>query len=278
MRRAIPMILPLLAAACAPVAERPAPAMPPANVVEEPAAEMATPPPPVMRHPVSSPVFSRRSVGGITFEGVSFDSRSHRLVVIDQPGGPGSVHATAADAARSTEGIAAINAGFFTPEGAPLGLVKSSGNTAGSWNTASSLGSGVWFGDSTGTSAIRRRGDLGKPAALGMSELLQAGPLLMENGRPVGGLESAKTSARTMVLWDGGSRWWIGIASPCTLATLATRLSQAGPAGWKPRHGLNLDGGRSAELWVSGAVSGGPAARRPPWNRQVRNFLVLKNR
>ena len=38
---------------------------------------------------------------------------------------------------------------------------------------------------------------------------------------------------------------------------------------------LNLDGGRSTDLWVSSSVSGGPASWRTPFNKPVRNFLVL---
>jgi hypothetical protein len=108
-----------------------------------------------------------------------------------------------------------------------------------------------------------------------MHELLQAGPMLMENGRAVEGLDSNKTSARTMILWDGGTRWWIGRSSPVTLAQVAAVLAEGGIPEWKVRHALNLDGGRSSELWVSPEVSGGPLARRPAWNRPVRNFLVL---
>lgn len=217
-------------------------------------------------------------LSGIAFEGVAFDSRRHRLVVADQPGGPGSRFADAGAAAAACGGIAAVNAGFFTPEGEPLGLLVSSGKAAGSWNRASSLGSGIWHEDPAGDSAIQRRGRIGPSEAASMRELLQAGPLLVEHGNAVGGLEAAKTSARTVLLWDGGRRWWIGRTSPCTLAGIAGALSARGPAGWTVRHALNLDGGRSSELWVSGTVPGGPLLRRPVWNRPVRNFLVLKSR
>lgn len=233
----------------------------------------AAPEPVIPAGPVEAPRVMSLAVSGITFEGVSFDSRGHRLVVVDQPGGPGSRFADAAAAARSVSGIAAVNGGFFTPEGEPLGLVIAAGKRAGAWNTASSLGSGVWHGSET--SAIIRREVLGKARASAMRELLQAGPLLVEGGRAVSGLDSVKTSARTVILWDGGSRWWIGRASPATLAQTAAALANHEVPGWPVRHALNLDGGRSSEMWISSAVSGGPLLLRPPWNRPVRNFLVL---
>jgi exopolysaccharide biosynthesis protein len=214
-------------------------------------------------------------ISGIAFEGIAFDSRNYQLVVADQAEGPGSVYADAAAAAHARGGVAAINAGFFTPEGEPLGLVMASGKISGSWNSASSLGTGVWHSGASGTSRISRRENLGRTAATGMRELIQAGPLLVENGRTVTGLESAKSSARSVVCWDGGTRWWIGCSAPCTLAALGQALADGQPAGWPVRHALNLDGGRSSDLWISGSISGGPVVRRPPWNRPVRNFLVL---
>ena len=218
---------------------------------------------------------TRTTHAGILFEGVAWDERLNRLTLVDQAGGPGSRHTDAAAAGAARGGVAAVNAGFFTPTGAPLGLVETDGKQAGSWNSASSLGSGLWLRKADGSSAIARRESLGKSAAGGQPELLQAGPMLVENGRAVGGLEASKSALRVVLLWDGGHRWWIGRAAPCTLANLATTLATASPAGWPVRHALNLDGGLSTDLWVSEKISGGPISRRPPWHRQVRNFLVL---
>lgn len=214
-----------------------------------------------------------RTVSGITFNGIAFDSRKHRLVVVDQARGPGSEFADSAAAARPIGGIAAINAGFFTPDGRPLGGVVSSGKPAGSWNQSSSLGSGAWFETTAGNSALARRGRIVRGKNL--RELIQAGPLLIESGSGVGGLEATKVSARSLILWDGGSRWWIGRSSPCSLAALGQSLAIGPPAGWPVEHALNLDGGRSSDLWISDRVAGGPVLIRPPWNRPVRNFLVL---
>jgi hypothetical protein len=171
-----------------------------------------------------------------------------------------------------------VNAGFFTPEGEPLGLVVAAGKPAGTWNSASSLGSGVWHEDSSGQSAISRRESLGLTGAKAMRELLQAGPMLVENSHAVSGLDPVKSSVRTFILWDGESRWWIGRASACTLADLSKAIIAAKPAGWQVKHALNLDGGRSSDLWVSEKIPGGPVMRRAPWNRPVRNFLVLVSR
>ncbi len=238
-----------------------------------PPPERPAPPP---SGPSAATRFISREISGITFEGVSFDSRSARLAVVDQAGGPGSQYPDAAGAGQAAGAIAAVNAGFFTPEGSPLGLVVADGKVSGNWNSASSLGSGVWYLAPSGTSAITRREKLGNAAARRMRELVQAGPLLVENGQPISGLDATKTSARIAILWNGGSQWWIGRASPCTLAAFANALATGNPAGWPTVRALNLDGGRSSDLWISAQIPGGPITRRTPWNRPVRNFLILK--
>ena len=266
----------VLMASCTPVRETPIP--PPAGVSRavEPAAAAEKPAAPLP--PPQSARVASREISGILFEGLAFDSRSHRLIVADQAGGPGTEFPDAAAATRALGGIAAVNAGFFTPEGTPLGLVVSSGKRAGAWNSASSLGGGVWHEDASGKSAITRRENLGRGGASTMREVLQAGPMLIENQRAVSGLDSIKSSVRTILLWDGGSRWWIGRTSACTLAETGRAIASGNPGGWPARHALNLDGGRSSDLWISDKIQGGPLSRRPAWNRPVRNFLVLKPR
>ncbi len=219
-------------------------------------------------------MLTRTSLSGINFEGVAFDSRNHRLAVVDQPSGPGSRYPEAKAAAASRNALAAFNAGFFTPEGSPLGKLVSAGVPAGSWNR-SSLGSGWFREESSGHMALGRRSG---ESTTGQREMLQAGPLLVENGTAVSGLDTAKPAVRMFIAWDGGSRWWIGRSSSCTLAELGAALRNGSPSSWPVRMALNLDGGRSTDLWISSAVPGGPANFRPPWNRPVRNFLVLTPR
>lgn len=248
----------------------------PAKPVQPTSAARVVAPPRIEKTtPASSPRVTVQEIFGIEFTGVAFDSRDHHLVVVDQPNGPGSRFPDSESAARSRGGSAAVNAGFFTPEGAPLGLVVSSGKISGAWNSASSLGSGAWFCTPAGVTGITRREKLARSGAASMRELIQAGPLLVENRQPVSGLEATKSSARSLILWDGGTRWWIGGGSPCTLAALGQTLANSSPAGWPVHAALNLDGGRSSDLWIADSITGGPILKRPLWNRPVRNFLVL---
>jgi uncharacterized protein YigE (DUF2233 family) len=232
-------------------------------------------PPPRPAPSISSPPrFFQCELGGISFQGVSFDSSSHRLAIADQPNGPASQWSDSQEAGRATNALAAVNGGFFTPEGTPLGRVVSHGKAAGSWNP-SSLGGGAWFVQSNGSSAISRREVVRHIPESAISSLLQAGPMLVENGHAVSGLDSTKSSPRTFIAWDGGTRWVIAHAEPSTLAGLSSALATNRLVGMPVHAALNLDGGRSAELWVSPTISGGPVFLRPFWNKPVRNFVLL---
>ncbi len=262
----------LATASCAP-AQRPTRPSKPKSA--EPAPAVAPKAAVVEEAALQAPQRLLTTVGTIAIEGVSFDSRSHRLKVLDQPKGPASIWQNCSQAGASINGLAAINAGFFTPEGTPLGLLASGGTLSGNWNGGSSLGSALWYRDGNGRSGILRREALGPTAARKLPDLLQAGPLLVESGKAVAKLEATKASARTFLLWDGGTRWLMARSAPCTLAQLAETLASTSPAGWPGKSALNLDGGRSSELWISSSVQGGPSFVRPIWNNPVRNYLVL---
>lgn len=258
----------LLVASCAPKPEQP----PTARLIAEKAVA-ATPAPAKpaaakLQGPAATPRVSSTTLSGIPITAVTFDSRSHRLVVADQPGGPGSQWPDAHAAAASRSGLAAVNGGFFTPEGGPLGLVIAGGKRAGSLNRASSLGAGLFVDDGSPALVRRESGGTG-------GELLQSGPFLVENGRAIAGLSPESSTARTFLGWDGANGWVIARSGPCSLADLAKALDGAKIGGISCHVVLNLDGGRSSDLWAGSSLVDGPISQRPFWNKPVRNFLVL---
>jgi hypothetical protein len=227
--------------------------------------------------PAAHPSFQRVAVSSIAVQFVAFDSRTHRLELADQAAGPGTRWPDARAAAATRNGLAAINGGFFTPQGAPLGLVIANGTRRGTWNPSSSLTSGCYLESTTTLPALARRTTVNS-ADPALTTLLQAGPFLVEHGHAITGLEADRSRPRSILAWDGTHRWFFAVTSPCSLAELARALAAAAPAGWPIRHALNLDGGRSSELWVADQLPGGPVTHRPPFNKPVRNFLVLTPR
>ncbi len=192
-------------------------------------------------------------------------------MVDDQPGGPGSEYDRAEDAGRGN--LAAINAGFFTPEGDPLGLVITKGRKRGALNTASFLGTGFFLGPTA--SLMSRSEFLRSPP--NPTELLQSGPRLVWAGESLTGLSDKDQRPRSFLLWDGQDHFALGYANSAGLRSLSSTLQSQPIAGFKIAYALNLDGGRSCDFWVSSSVSGGGFSRTSFFNKDVRNFLVLKH-
>lgn len=272
----------LLAAACSQVerpaaapAPRPSALRPSAPAAQLPAPAPATPPePPQSQLPLA---YHRDSSSGVTLSMVAFDHRRHHLRVADQPNGPGSRWTSARECAATYGGLAAVNGGFFTPGGKPLGLLVETGTRRGSLNR-SSLGAGVFVSGGDRAAIVRREAYQRNPGSWNAYNLLQTGPMLVENSRPVPGLSEKKHRPRSFIAWDGKKHWAIGYSSPCTLRQLAKALAGHSPAGFNIQSAVNLDGGRSSDLWVGGQVPGGGKTHRGLLNKPVRNYLVLVTR
>lgn len=208
------------------------------------------------------------NINGITITLVSFDTRQYHLKLADQF--PGEKWKSAKQACLAYGGIAAINGGFFSPEGLPLGLVKSGGKKSGVWNRASSLTSGV-YQLANGQASLQRN----KNASNEASELLQSGPVLLENGFSTKGLSSNNPALRSILLWDGEHHFAIAHTSACSLATLAKALKLM-PSYLPHKDALNLDGGRSSDFFVGDKLKQ-PNIQKGHWLKSnVRNYLILK--
>ncbi|MEI9898046.1 MAG: phosphodiester glycosidase family protein [Chthoniobacter sp.] len=107
-----------------------------------------------------------------------------------------------------------------------------------------------------------------------MREALQAGPFLVEHGKPIVGLEATKGAARTVVFQDAKGHCGFLICKSTTLAAMADVLATASifPEG-KIVRAMNLDGGTSTALWVRGT----PAFYAHEW-KSVRDYLAIMPR
>ncbi len=207
---------------------------------------------------------------GIELTLVSFDRRNYRLVVADQPSGPGSRYDDAEDAGNGH--LASINGGFFTPAGRPLGLVVTDGNRRGAVNRASFLGTGFFLGPKA--KLLSRTDYLASPPS--HQEVLQSGPRLVWSGETSTGLSNRDERPRSFLLWDGKEHFALGYADSASLKGLSSLLQSQPISGFKIAYALNLDGGRSCDFWISSSVNGGGFTRSSFLKKDVRNYLVLK--
>ena len=179
------------------------------------------------------------------FQVVTFDATRCTLRVIDQP--EASAARNLGMVMREQNAIAGVNAGFFTPEFQPLGLVISDGQRAGEWTRSTLLGGAVLV--KNGRLMLLWREEVG--SSDGVTQLVQAGPRLVNHGSAVTGLESSKHRARTFIATDGSGRWAIGLCQYTSLAGLASMLATPGLIpGLEIDRALNFDGGKSSGLWL----------------------------
>ena len=215
------------------------------------------------------PALERREVrigqgfGATTLHHVRFDPKTHTFAVMDNPRGDFSL----ATAAEQRGALAAVNGGYFHPDRTPLGLVVRQGVKLHDFERARLL---------SGLVVVTRRG-ISLPRATGfkappdLREALQAGPMLIENGRPVEGLNATRSAARTVVVADAAGHFGLVVCRSATLAGMAAILATAEHfPGGKITRALNLDGGSSTGLWVRG---------EPPFYlrefKDVRNYLAI---
>lgn len=199
---------------------------------------------------------------------IAFDERRCAVRVIDQPdasAGGGVI----ANAMRECGAVGGVNGGYFTPEFQPLGLMIASGRPAGTFATSALLGGLLTCTD--GRPRLLWRNEY-SPAA-GSTDLVQAGPRLVDAGRALAKLDGVKSRPRTFVATDGHGGWALGIVNSLTLGDLAELLASPDIIpGFRIARALNLDGGRSSAIWMR--TAGGTEISEPGWST-VRNFIAV---
>jgi uncharacterized protein YigE (DUF2233 family) len=220
---------------------------------------------PSQSHPLK---VNSASLNGTTFTAVTFDRRNYFLKVIDQKEGPGTEFTGAEFAGQGS--LAAINGGFFNPDGSPLGLVITDGQSRGAFNSHSFLGTGIIDGENT---ILSHRKSYQKS-----SELVQSGPRLVWDQERLIGLSKSKERPRSFVIWDGNNHFGIGHADRATLQGLANNLQAQPFEGFHIKYAINLDGGTSCDLWVSNQIPGGGFTKSSLFRKKARNYLALRKR
>ncbi len=169
-------------------------------------------------------------------------------------------NSTVKELAERTGAVAAINGGFFGTNGHPLGFLMAAGRVIngrvrGRGRRGSLHYSAIFFIRDGKPFIVHR--DSFSPS--GVEHALQAGPYLIHQGKPTGGLdlyrENRRIAPRAAFALDRDRRLIalvtdsaINGLSWCELQALLLTPSQQG--GLESVEALNLDGGSSAQLYV----------------------------
>jgi hypothetical protein len=194
-----------------------------------------------------------------------FSTKTFKLRLIDNAAGAASL----AEAMPRSNCLAGVNGGYFDPNFAPIGLRIIDGKPARPLVRARLL-TGVLF---SGADFIQilRVGEYSKSRRNPYSAI-QCGPLLVDQGRRVAGLDRTRVARRTFAVIGTGDRAALGFCSEVSLAEIAQILASTGLGdNIKTQRALNLDGGSSSAFWFkrnSGAFS-------IPEEKPVRDFVGI---
>ena len=193
-----------------------------------------------------------------------FPVKSHSLRVIDNR----DAQAAAAEALPSAGCFAGVNGGYFDPNFAPLGLRIIDGKIMAPLIRARLL-TGVLI-SSPGFTEILRVGEYSRRR--NAYSAVQCGPLLVDAGHAVKGLDRTRFARRTFAL-VGGDRAALGFCSEVSLAEMSQILGRARlDEGLKVQRALNLDGGSSSAFWFKRADG---SAFSIPEQKNVRDFIGI---
>ncbi|MEM7601915.1 MAG: phosphodiester glycosidase family protein [Verrucomicrobiota bacterium] len=204
---------------------------------------------------------------------VWFNAETHTFRVIDNGGSGQSIFPDLATAMIRNNAVAGVNGGFFLQNDAPSGLMVASGNETGKFGSGSLL-SGVLLSSGNRNPYLLRRAEYGpkyKP-----TDLIQAGPFLVDQGATVRGLSPRNSRRRTFVVHDGGKWFAIGLSDSLTLAELGEVLAAEGFSSRKIHRALNLDGGTSSGFYLNRGKHS-QAIHVEPF-KKVRNFVGIVSR
>jgi len=194
-----------------------------------------------------------------------FSTKSCRLRVVDQPSEP---RIDLEDVMTRGNFLAGVNGGYFDPGYRPIGLLIVDGTMIAPLQKARLL-SGV-------LSASTKKIQISRVAEFSINQkpdaAVESGPMIVDLGKSVRGLESRKAARRTFAVVAAGDKAAIGFCSDVTLADLSNILAIVVIPDFKIQRVLNLDGGSSSAFWFKRANgSAFSIAEQKP----VRDFVTV---
>ena len=198
-----------------------------------------------------------------------FSAKSCRLKVVDRPTEP---RIDLDEVMARGNFLAGVNGGYFDPEYRPIGLLVVDGTMIAPLQKARLL-SGV-------LSATGKKVQISRVSEFSISQkpeaAVECGPMIVDLGKVVRGLESTKLARRTFAaITASGDKAALGFCSDVTLADLSNILASVSISDFKVQRALNLDGGTSSAFWFKRANG---SAFSISEQKTVRDFVAISPR
>lgn len=196
-----------------------------------------------------------------------FSSKSFRLHVIDQAEEP---RVELDDVMRRGNYLAGINGGYFDPDYRPIGLLVVDRTIVAPLQKARLLSGVLSGGKKIQISRVSEFSMSQKPDAA-----VECGPMLVDQGKAVRGLESTRIARRSFAATLAGDTVVLGFCSDVTLADLSSILGGGAISNFKIQRAINLDGGSSSAFWFKRANG---SAFSISEQKTVRDFVAISPR
>ena len=194
-----------------------------------------------------------------------FSTKSCRLRIIDRPSEP---RVDLEEVMGRGNFLAAVNGGYFDPDYKPIGLLIVDGMIIAPLQRARLL-SGV-------LSASAKKIQISRVAEFSLAQkpdaAIESGPMIVDLGKSVRGLEATRLARRTFVAIGAGDKAALGFCSDVTLADLSNILATTLTSDFKIQRALNLDGGSSSAFWFKRANG---SAFSIAEEKPVRDFVAI---
>ena len=194
-----------------------------------------------------------------------FSTKSCRLRIVDQANEP---RLDLEEVVSRGNFLAAVNGGYFNPDDKPIGLLIVDGTMIAPLQKARLL-SGV-------LSASAKKVQISRVAEFSLAQkpdaAVESGPMVVDLGKSVRGLEATRAARRTFAAVGAGDKAALGFCSDVTLADLSNILATVLTPDFKVQRALNLDGGSSSAFWFKRAngTAFSIAEQKP-----VRDFVAI---
>ena len=194
-----------------------------------------------------------------------FSTKTCRLRMVDQPSEP---RLDLEEVMARGDFLAGVNGGYFDPEYRPIGLLVVDGNMVAPLQKARLL-SGV-------LSSIKRKIQISRVSEFAITQkpdaAVECGPMIVDFGKSVHGLEATKAARRTFAAVGAGDQAALGFCSDVTLADLSNILAIVAIPDFKIQRALNLDGGSSSAFWFKRANGNAFSISE---SKSVRDFVAV---
>lgn len=189
--------------------------------------------------------------------GYLFDESKETIRVVDREKPATTEGLTLGDAFASIGAFAGCGGGVTTPDGKPVGLIISESKQISPAETGSQGGGALLL--KNGRLSLENAAALKPGEGAAITQGLQCGPMLIEDGKPAAGLDTKFFGRHCVLASSGNGQWAIFYVPSATMDGLARMLADKTTfPKFTINRALSVGNGLSSSIWIARSESALP--------------------